>query len=229
MSCLWGILGWFWSFVKNFFEGHTSPPPRSAFAPPVPLCNEPVCFDRFTNLLCVNLLQHWYTCFCVATSVENSVFGVHFWQGGFVYILRKWIFYFAPFPILFCFILSYLFYRWFVLFVLLYFVPIVSRGGVVSLSTRWLMCHVTTLSSCHVDCGCSLKCCSLKCRRRATLIEFADLKTYHVVKLWSCFAVEDLPRYLCFVCRPAVSCWVTLRSKILQLLGCPSTTARRCR
>ena len=151
MSCLGGVLGWFWSFVKNFFEGHTSPPPRRAFAPPVPLCNEPGCFDRFTNLLYVNLLQHWYTCFCVATSVENSVFGVHFWRGGFVYILRKWIFYFTPFPVLFCFILSYFFLppfvlfrsflvlffcSWFVLFVLLYFVPIVSRGGVVSLLTR---------------------------------------------------------------------------------------------
>ena len=115
-SCLGGILGWFWSFVKNFFEGHTSPPPRSAFAPPVPLCNEPGYFDRFTNLLFVSLLQYRNTWFCVAMSVENSVFGVYFWRGGFVYILRKWIFYFAPFPILFCFILSYLFYRWFYLF-----------------------------------------------------------------------------------------------------------------
>ena len=106
-SCLGGILGWFWSFVKNFFEGHTSPPPRSAFAPPVPLCNEPGYFDRFTNLLCVNLLQHWYTWFCVATSVKISVFGVHFWRGGFVYILRKWIFIFTAFLLFLpCLILS---------------------------------------------------------------------------------------------------------------------------
>ena len=104
-SCLGGILGWFWSFVKNFFEGHTSPPPRSAFAPPVPLCNEPGYFDRFTNLLCVSLLQYRNTCFRVATSVENSVFGVHFWRGGFVYILRKWIFRFTAFPIFFWFVL----------------------------------------------------------------------------------------------------------------------------
>ena len=105
MSCLGGILGWFWIFVKNFFEGHTSPPPRSAFAPPVPLCNEPGCFDRFTNLLCVNLLQQWYTCLSVATSVKISVFRGYFWRGGFVYILRKWIFIFAPFPIFFWFVL----------------------------------------------------------------------------------------------------------------------------
>ena len=168
MSCLGGVLGWFWSFVKNFFEGHTSPPPRSAFAPPVPLCNEPGYFDRFTNLLCVNLLQYRNTCFCVATSVKISVFGVHFWRGGFAYILRKWIFYFTAFPIFFlirpilflfpffyfsvCFDSFVLirFYRWFVLFVLLYFVPIVSRGGAVSLLTRWLMCHVTTLPHYHV-------------------------------------------------------------------------------
>lgn len=39
--------------------------------------------------------------------------------------------------------------------------------------------HVTTLSSCHIVCGCSLK-----CRRRATLFAFEDLKTYHVVKLF---------------------------------------------
>ena len=174
MCCLWGVLGWFWIFVKNFFEGHTSPPPRSAFAPPVPLCSEPGYFDRFTNLLCVNLLQHWYTCFCVATSAKNSVFGGYFWRGCFVYILRKWIFYFAPFPILFCFILSYLFYRWFVLFVLLYFVPIVSRGGVVSLLARWLMCHVTTLPHYHV----------------IELPRWLWLPVWKLTTLWSYFAVE---------------------------------------
>lgn len=75
--------------MKNFFEGHTSPPSRSAFAPPAPLCNEPGYLVYLRNLLCVNLLQYRNTCLSVATSVENSVFGVHFWQGGFVYILRK--------------------------------------------------------------------------------------------------------------------------------------------
>lgn len=89
MSCLVGVLGRTWSFVKNFFEGHTSPPPRRAFAPPVPLCNEPGCLVYLRNLLCVNLLQYQNTCFCVAMSVKISVFGVHFWRGGFVYILRK--------------------------------------------------------------------------------------------------------------------------------------------
>lgn len=108
MSYLGGILGRIWSFVKNFFEGHTSSPPRSAFAPPAPLCNEPGYLVYLRNLLCVNLLQHWYTCFCVAMSVENSVFGVHFWRGGFVYILRKWIFIFTTFLLfLRCLILSY--------------------------------------------------------------------------------------------------------------------------
>lgn len=107
--------GEFWIFVKNFFEGHTSPPPRSAFAPPVPLHNEPGCLVYLRNLLGVNLLQYWYTCLSVAMSVEISVFGWYFWWGGFVYILRKWIFYFTPFSILFYHILSqfvtHLFYR----------------------------------------------------------------------------------------------------------------------
>ena len=101
MSCLGGILGRIWIFVKNFFEGHTSPPPRSAFAPPAPLCNEPGCLVYLCNLLYVNLLQHWYTCFRVATSVKIPVFGVHFWRGGFVYILRKWIFIFTAFSFYF--------------------------------------------------------------------------------------------------------------------------------
>lgn len=82
MSCLVGVLGRFWSFVKNFFEGYTSPPPRSAFAPPAPLCNEPGYLVYLRNLLCVNLLQYRNTCFCVATSVKISVFGVIF--GGVV-------------------------------------------------------------------------------------------------------------------------------------------------
>ena len=136
ISCLGCVLGRFWSFVKNFFEGYTSPPPRSAFAPPVPLCNEPGCFDRFTNLLYFNLLQYRNTCLSVATSVKISVFGGYFWRGGFVYILRKWIFYFCPFPILFLSYFISFFCPWFVLLVLLYFVPIVSRGGVVSLLIR---------------------------------------------------------------------------------------------
>lgn len=75
--------------MKNFFEGHTSPPSRSAFAPPAPLCNEPGYLVYLRNLLCVNLLQYRNTCFCVATSVKISVFGVLFWRCGFVYILRK--------------------------------------------------------------------------------------------------------------------------------------------
>ena len=104
MSCLGGVLGWIWIFVKNFFEGHTSPPPRSAFAPPVPLCNEPGYFDRFTNLLCVNLLQYRNTCLSVATSVKISVFGGYFWRDGFAYILRKWIFYFTADSIFFWFV-----------------------------------------------------------------------------------------------------------------------------
>lgn len=124
ISCLGCVLGRFWNFVKNFFEGHTSPPPRSAFAPPVPLRNEPGCFDLFTNLLCVNLLQHRNTCLSVATSVENSVFGVYFWRGGFVYILRKWIFIFTafiPFFILFHFVCftAFLFFYCFVLLLLI--------------------------------------------------------------------------------------------------------------
>ena len=89
MSCLGGVLGRIWSFVKNFFEGYTNPPPRSAFAPPVPLCNEPGYLVYLRNLLCVNLLQYRNTCLSVAMSVKISVFGVHFWRGGFVYILRK--------------------------------------------------------------------------------------------------------------------------------------------
>lgn len=162
MSCLWGILGRFWNFVKNFFEGHTSPPPRSAFAPPAPLCNEPGFFDRFTNLLCFNLLQYRNTCLSVATSVKISVFGGYFWRGGFVYILRKWIFYFTA--ISFCFI--------------------------------QICCVSFPLDS------------------------LVNVPHYHVIKLsrWLRLQLEDLPRYLRFVCRPAVrtellcgwrfcSCW----------------------
>lgn len=124
ISCLGCILGWFWSFVKNFFKGHTSPLPRSAFAPPAPLCNEPGYFDYFTNLLYINLLQHWYTCFCVATSVKISVFGGYFWRGGFVYILRKWIFYstaFCPFSSFFISFILPLFLTYFVLLCLISF------------------------------------------------------------------------------------------------------------
>lgn len=184
ISCLGGILGWIWSFVKNFFEGHTRPHFFVVGVTPAPLCNEPGYFDRFTNLLCVNLLQHWYTCFCVAMSVKISVFGGYFWRGGFVYILRKWIFYFALFPILFylilsqfvthlflplfcsfCLVLSYLIlplFRlfWFVCFdsflpliraiCPIVFCAIVSRGGAVSLLTRWLTCHVNELPRYHV-------------------------------------------------------------------------------
>ena len=196
-----GCLG---SFVKNFFEGHTSPPPRSAFAPPVPLCNEPGYFDRFTNLLCVNLLQYRNTCFCVATSVKISVFGVHFWRGGFVYILRKWIFYFTADSIFFDSFVLIRFYRWFVLFVLLYLEPIVSRGGVVSLLTRWLTCHVNELPHYHVI---ELS----RCLR----LRFEVSKTCHI----NCACRSgNLPR-----------CEVVLRLKVLQLLGCPSTTPAACR
>lgn len=75
--------------MKNFFEGYTNPHFCVVGVTPAPLCNEPEYFDRFTNLLCVNLLQYRNTCFCVAMSVENSVFEGYFWRGGFVYILRK--------------------------------------------------------------------------------------------------------------------------------------------
>lgn len=226
MSCLGGILGWFWSFVKNFFEGHTSPPPRSAFAPPVPLCNEPGCFDRFTNLLCVNLLQHWYTCFCVATSVKISVFGVHFWRGGFVYILRKWIFIFTAFMFFLpCLILSYFapfpfvlirFYRWFVLFVLLYFVPIVSRGGVVSLLTRWLTCHVNELPRYHV----------IKLPYYLRL-RFEVSKTCHIICAWR-FAT------LFVLCVPSggvvLSCFAVAAFAVVGVFSLrPSTTPAACR
>lgn len=199
--------------MKNFFEGHTSPPPRSAFAPPAPLCNEPGCFDRFANLLCVSLLQQWYTCLSVAMSVKISVFGGYFWRCGFVYILRKWIFIFTAFLlflpclILSCFtaflfffysFIALFFYRWFVLFVPICFVisfliPLlcyfvyglndsllnVPRYHVATLPR----CYITTLSSCHI---------------------ILRSKIWRLTTLWSCFAVEDLPRCLCFVCRPAV-------------------------
>ena len=220
MSCLGGVLGWFWIFVKNFFEGHTNPPPRSAFAPPVPLRNEPGCFDLFTNLLCVNLLQQWYTCLSVAMSVKISVFGGVFLAGRFcVYITQMNFLFYRFFYLFFDSFVLIRFYRWFVLFVLLCFVPIVSRGGAVSLLTRELMCHVIALpyylrlrfevsKTCHV---------------------ILRLKIWRVTTLWSCFAVEDLPRYLRFVCRPAVSSWVALRLQLLQLLGYPSTTPAACR
>ena len=106
MSVLGCILGWFWNFVKNFFEGHTRPPHRSAFAPPVPLCNEPGYLVYLRNVLCVNLLQYRNTCFCVATSVEISVFGVYFCRSLLcIYYANE--FSFLPL-FLSCFVLSYL-------------------------------------------------------------------------------------------------------------------------
>lgn len=58
MSYLEGVLGRFWSFVKNFFEGHTRPHFLVVGVTPVPLCNEPGYLVYLRNLLCVNLLQH---------------------------------------------------------------------------------------------------------------------------------------------------------------------------
>ena len=227
ISCLGCVLGWFWNFVKNFFEGHTSHPPRSAFAPPVPLINEPDYFDRFTNLLCVNLLQYRNTCFCVATSVKISVFRVHFWRGGFVYILRKWIFIstaFLPF-------LSFLYFLSFTAFLL--FLPclilscftadscylcLLSAGaGGVTFDTlvnvpRY---HIATLPRYRV--ATLIVGVSSKCRRRATLFALEDLKTYHVVKLFC-------GRRFATLFALCVSSGGALRLKILQLLGCPPAT-----
>lgn len=148
--------------------------PEVLLHPPVPLCNEPGYLVYLRNLLCVNLLQYRNTCFCVAMSAKISVFGVYFWRGGFVYILRKWIFIFTAFPILF--LIRY------ILSCSLLFAPFGLCRFVVNVPR----CHITTLISCHIICGRSLK-----CRRRATLFAVEDSKTYHVVKLWSCFAVED--------------------------------------
>lgn len=77
-----GILGRFWSFVKNFFEGYTSPHFFVVGVTPAPLCNEPSYLVYLRNLLCVNLLQYRNTCFCIATSAKISVFGGYF--GGAV-------------------------------------------------------------------------------------------------------------------------------------------------
>ena len=244
MSCLGCILGWFWSFVKNFFEGHTSPPPRSAFAPPVPLRNEPGYLVYLRNLLCVSLLQQWYTCLSVATSVKISVFGGYFWRGGFVYILRKWIFIFTAFPILFWFVLFcfysfllplFLSYFYLILFrsfvpdscclsycILCYCQP--GRGGVAFDSlVNVPRYHVTTLpryraATLHVVCGCSLK-----CRRRATLFcgwRFENLPRCEIVKLFC-------GRRFATLFALCVSSGGALRLKLLQLLGHPSTTARQ--
>ena len=209
-SCLGGILGWFWSFVKNFFEGHTSPPSRSAFAPPVPLCNEPGYFDRFTNLLCVSLLQYRNTWFCVATSVKISVFGVHFWQGSFVYILRKWIFIFAPFPILFLAYFVSFFCSWFVLFCPIMFRAYCQpgRGGVTFDSlVNVPRYHVATLIvvaswSAASWSAASWSAASWSVEDVSHCFAVEDLKTYHVVKLLcglrfcSCWGVHRRHRQL---------------------------------
>ena len=101
--------------------------------------------------------------FCVYITQMNF----HFYRFSSFFILSRFV-YFAPFPILFCFVLLSLIRA----ACPIVFCAIVSRGGVVSLLTHWLTCHVnelpryhiTTLSSCHIICGCGLK-----CRRRATL------------------------------------------------------------
>ena len=137
-------------------------------------------------------------------SVKISVFGGYFWRGSFVYILRKWIFIFTAFHPFSSFFVSFIlplflsyfvsfFYPWFVPFVPLYFVSIVSRGGAVSLLTRWLTCHVTTLPHYHVI--------ELPYYLR---LRFEVSKTCHIVCDWR---FEELPR-----------CEVVLRSKICHVI-----------
>lgn len=124
---------------------------------------------------------------------------------------------FTPFPILFLSYFVSFFYRWFVLFVLLYFVPIVSCAGAVSLLTRWLTCHVTTLPHYHVN---ELP---YYLRLQLEVLQLEVLKTCHIIlRSKICHVIcawrfENLPRYE-----------VALRLQILQLLGCPSTTPAAC-
>lgn len=162
----------------------------------------------------VAILIHLFLC---RYECQNFGFWGAFLAGRFCVYITQMNFHFYRFSALFA--LSYLilfyrfsvcfdsfvlirFYRWFVLFVLLYFVPIVSRGGVVSLLTRCLMCHVNELPHYHVN--------ELPYYLR---LRFEVSKTCHIICAWR---FEDLPR-----------CEVVLRSKILQLVGCSSTTARR--
>ena len=240
--------------MKNFFERHTSPPPRRAFAPPAPLCNEPGCFDRFTNLLCVNLLQYRNTCFCVATSVKNSVFGVHFWRGGFVYILRKWIFIFTAFMLFFRLVLSclvlplFLSFFWFVLFCsYLVLSQFVTHLFLPLFRLFWFVCFDSFLPLIRAICPIVFRAYCQPGRGGVTFGSLVNVPRYHVATLpryrvatlivvaaWSAAAwsVEDVPHYLrlqIWKLTTLWSCEAVLRLKILQLLGYPSATPAACR
>ena len=150
--------------------------------------------------------------FCVYITQMNFLFYRFFVLFHFVY--------FTAFPNLFRLIVSYFFYRWFVLFVLLYFVPIVSRGGVVSLLTRWLTCHVTTLPGYRVATLIAVAAWSV-----ADVPHYLRLKIWRVTTLWSCEVAT-----LFVLCVPSGGVVLSYFAvQLLQLLGCLVCVHRRHR
>ena len=143
-------------FVKKILKGYTLSAVRASAAPLAPLQNAST-FGRLmyaVGFQSVAVIKHLFLC---RYECQNFGFWGLFFGGAVLCIYYANEFSILP---LFRFVSSkfvaYLF-----------------------LLTRWLMCHVTTLSSCHIICSCGLK-----CRRRATLFALEDLKTYHVVKLF---------------------------------------------
>lgn len=90
----------------------------------------------------VAILIHLFKC---RYECQNFGFWGLFLAGRFCVYITQMNFLFCPFSylifILFCFVLLSLIRAIYPIV----FCAIVSRGGVVSLLTRWLMCHVATL------------------------------------------------------------------------------------
>lgn len=84
------------------------------------------------------------------------------------------------------------------------------------------MCHVTTLPHYHVielpryQFATLIVVAGLKCRRRATLIALADLKTYHVVKL---LCGRRFATLFALCVPPPVSCHVVFAVEDFAVVG----------
>lgn len=140
----------------------------------------------------VATLIHLFKC---RYECQNFGFWGLFLAGRFCVYITQMNFLFCPFSylifILFCFVLLSLIRAIYPIVFCAYCQP--GRGGVTFDSlVNVPRCHITTLSSCHVVCGCGLK-----CRRRATLFcgrRFATLFALCVPSggvVLSYFAVED--------------------------------------
>ena len=115
MSCLWGVLGWFWIFVKNFFEGHTSLRPEEPLHPPHPFVTSR---DISTALLTcyVSTCCNIDTLAFVSLRVSKFRFLGAFLAGRFCVYITQMNFHFYRFSALFALSYLVLFYRFSILF-----------------------------------------------------------------------------------------------------------------